>query len=310
MVADQFTTERVAPRQQYDHWRDLVRSTHHAWDMPPRTERAFHGTIATRSFGPAELVGASCDPCKGKREAGELASSSAAYTGVLFVLEGREVVSTRSRTTCLEAGQFTVWDTTQPLAFEVLGRLRKLTLMVPTALVQPALGAPTLAALDAQRGCGALLLAHLSTLGELPEALGPTSERVALQSAIDLLGAAVVSAQGEPRTTSTRIVARAVAHVRRHLADPELTVESTAHALGLSRRQLDRAFAEHGRPLGRVLWAERLERCRRDLLLDRGAGVSEIAFRWGFSDAAHFSRAFRAAFAMSPTQYRASHVSP
>jgi len=32
--------------------------------------------------------------------------------------------------------------------------------------------------------------------------------------------------------------------------------------------------------------------------------VTAIAARWGFTDAAHFSRIFRAAFGNSPTGYR------
>jgi hypothetical protein len=49
-----------------------------------------------------------------------------------------------------------------------------------------------------------------------------------------------------------------------------------------------------------------LERCRRDLL-DPSLGdvpVSAIAARWGLTNAAHFSRAFRAAYGASPVEYR------
>jgi AraC-like DNA-binding protein len=50
----------------------------------------------------------------------------------------------------------------------------------------------------------------------------------------------------------------------------------------------------------------RLEACRRDLLsAGPGESVSGIARRYGFSDAAVFSRAFRAAYGITPTGYRA-----
>ena len=52
--------------------------------------------------------------------------------------------------------------------------------------------------------------------------------------------------------------------------------------------------------------SRRLEHCRRDLrdpiLLPRSVGV--IAARWGFIDAAHFSRIFRTAFGEPPSSYR------
>jgi AraC-like DNA-binding protein len=50
----------------------------------------------------------------------------------------------------------------------------------------------------------------------------------------------------------------------------------------------------------------RLERCRRALLDPalRHWSVSAIAAHWGFVDAAHFSRVFRAAYGLPPAEYR------
>ena len=52
----------------------------------------------------------------------------------------------------------------------------------------------------------------------------------------------------------------------------------------------------------------RLEQCRRDLhdpaFADRP--VSAVAAQWGFVDAAHFSRVFKAAFGVSPSEFRST----
>jgi AraC-like DNA-binding protein len=64
-------------------------------------------------------------------------------------------------------------------------------------------------------------------------------------------------------------------------------------------------------PLGHTIWAQRLEACRRELG-DPQQGhrsISDIAFGWGFNDAAHFSRAFRERFGLSPREWRASNSS-
>lgn len=266
----------------------------------------FHGAVKHRPMGDASVIWAECDPCRGRRGASEIASTTQASIGVLFILDGREKLSHPNHDAFVEAGQFTLWDTTRPLRFAVPERLRKLTLMLPTKLI-----APTLRTLprwrrvfDARQGCGALLSAQLRTLAGMPEGLDATSQQVALRSTLELLMAAISVQSGVSSSPSARIVARARAHITRHLSEPDLNVESTARALGLSRRQLDRAFAEGGQSASRLIWSMRLERCRRDLLLEPRSTISEIAFRWGFSDAAHFSRAFRAAFAMSPSQYR------
>jgi AraC-like DNA-binding protein len=53
----------------------------------------------------------------------------------------------------------------------------------------------------------------------------------------------------------------------------------------------------------------RLARCAADLrsAASDGTGITDIAFRWGFNDSAHFSKAFRAEFGQSPRDYRARH---
>jgi AraC-like DNA-binding protein len=51
-----------------------------------------------------------------------------------------------------------------------------------------------------------------------------------------------------------------------------------------------------------------MEQCRRDLSDPalESRPVAAIAMRWGFSSAADFSRAFRAAHGMPPAEYRRS----
>jgi AraC-like DNA-binding protein len=49
----------------------------------------------------------------------------------------------------------------------------------------------------------------------------------------------------------------------------------------------------------------RLERARAALAdIDRGEAIGDIAHRFGFSDASHLSRTFRAHFGMTPREYR------
>ena len=54
----------------------------------------------------------------------------------------------------------------------------------------------------------------------------------------------------------------------------------------------------------------RLEHIRRDLIDPRRSseGIAAIAASWGFADASHFSKAFRAHVGVSPSSYREHHV--
>lgn len=91
-----------------------------------------------------------------------------------------------------------------------------------------------------------------------------------------------------------------------HLADPMFTPLQVASAMGISLRHLHRVFSESGRSFGEYVIRRRLERCREDLVnpLLANRSITEIAFFWGFSDAAHFSHAFRRHYGVAPRALR------
>ncbi|MEV5824726.1 helix-turn-helix domain-containing protein [Spirillospora sp. NPDC052242] len=67
-----------------------------------------------------------------------------------------------------------------------------------------------------------------------------------------------------------------------------------------------------GRPGGRWSRTSRGARRRWDLADPalRGVPVGQIAARWGFSHPAVFTRAFRAAYGVTPSEYRRSGPGP
>lgn len=311
MKQDYLSTDGVERSRQYQCWREAVSHTHLAWNMPARREAAFSGNVNRRTLSGAEVLECACDPCAGNRGRAELAHPAPGLVGVLCVLSGREKLSQPGGDTFLQAGRFALWDSQRPLAFEVPERLHKITLMVPREVLQavlveldPHLGV----SFDATDGCGALFVAQLRGIAALPNPLGARAQRTALRVALELLGSAVESAQTERSAAGTKLHARVVRYIGERLSDPELSSEQIARAVGLSRRQLDRSFAHSGTSVARYIWSERLERCRQDALAEEREGLLNIAFRWGFSDAAHFSRAFRRAFGASPREYRAQRL--
>ena len=96
--------------------------------------------------------------------------------------------------------------------------------------------------------------------------------------------------------------------VRTNLRDENLGVEQLVKAFRCSRSTVYRCFAKAGGVRAFILQA-RLEACRIDLRsnIKRGdtTGIAEVAFYWGFTDPAHFNRAFREAYGETPGSWLA-----
>ncbi|MER5782567.1 helix-turn-helix domain-containing protein [Streptomyces mobaraensis] len=121
---------------------------------------------------------------------------------------------------------------------------------------------------------------------------------------------------GLPDTSADHhtLAARLRAHVNERLGDRDLTPGGIAAHHHISTRLLHKLFAADGITVSRWIQRRRLQECRRELAGARSGrprpAVASVAKRWGFANAAHFSRSFRAAYGMSPTAWRDLYVPP
>ena len=117
----------------------------------------------------------------------------------------------------------------------------------------------------------------------------------------------LVEGERAPRASEASLPEHRIrAFIDAHLADPELSPAQIAAACGISLRRLHRAFADTSWSVCGWIRHRRLEQCRQALLdptQDR-LSITQIAFRWGFNDAAHFSRSFRDAYEQTPRDAR------
>jgi AraC-like DNA-binding protein len=124
---------------------------------------------------------------------------------------------------------------------------------------------------------------------------------------MDTLLAERVGAASAQEESSRRVLRLSImAFIERELGDPELDAEKIAAAHFISTRYLYKLLQDDCNGVAGWIRSQRLERCRRDLRdpLLRERSVCAIAARWGFTDAAHFSRAFRTAYGVCPREYR------
>ena len=99
---------------------------------------------------------------------------------------------------------------------------------------------------------------------------------------------------------------RILEYVRAHLADPGLNATQIAAAHHISVRHLYNVLGESGISLGDWIRERRLQKCRDALARPAGqfTAIADLARQWGFRDASSFGRSFRAAYGMSPREWR------
>lgn len=148
----------------------------------------------------------------------------------------------------------------------------------------------------------------LATMAEAMEAADAgvldTLEGTLAEILAPLLGSGVAA-----RAALRRRVLRAI---ERRLDNPHLNLARFAAAEGVSARAVQKLLEDEGRTFSQHLRSRRLERAAEALVdpAQAACAVGEVGFRWGFSDPAHFSRAFRQHYGMTPSTYRAQAQGP
>ncbi|RZT86264.1 AraC family transcriptional regulator [Pseudonocardia sediminis] len=302
--------------RRYDEWRETLRHDFVALDVAPDRSRAasFAGTARSTTLAHLQVseVGSVAQTC---RRTPQLAGHDhREYLQVGMLARGTASLEQDGRSTVLHPGDMALYETGRPFCWSFGGDwvLQVFTWPRDTLdLAASESAAATARRLDGRSGLGAIVGGVLRDLVTSPPPLSaPGAVRLA-----DEVGGLVVTLAGErtagaPVAASERSRAELREQIELHIAarldDPDLGPASIAAALFISPRQLHRLYAETGESVTRRIRRSRLEHARRDLgdrrLAD--ASITHVARRYGFTDLAAFSRAFRTAYGVSPSEYR------
>jgi AraC-like DNA-binding protein len=290
-------------------WSELVSTTMAALDMAPshRTPVDFRGVLRRQRFGALALVDCCAYQSIGHRRP-VLNDGPEAMLGVQIVRRGTEVVRGQNVRRVIGSGDVVLWDGRRTVDVEIVEPVYKRVVLFPLDAV--AATCPRLIEQPLPPSLGAsatarLLIRYVNALAEELPDLDDAGRAVAASTALELLKAAVEPALPETRSATRAALREDIRrYVRGHLRDPDLTPSSIAEAYSMSTRALHLLFDDVAESVAGLVRAERLSRCRDDLLALEAESVSAIGRRWGFPDPAHFSRAFKHAYGQSPRAVR------
>ncbi|MEV6835836.1 helix-turn-helix domain-containing protein [Streptomyces sp. NPDC051133] len=220
---------------------------------------------------------------------------------LVLVQDGELVLEQAGRSLRIGAGGLLLLDSGLPYRLRLAGAWNR---AIAAHLIRP------------PHAGGALVAREVSGRGELARLAGGFLAGLAADAApyrpgdALRLGTVVSDLVGlllEEEPGDSALLPRIQAYVVAHLGDSGLTPDRVAAAHHISTRYLHRLFQRQGLTVASWIKGRRLERCRRDLGDPglRHLPVHAIGARWGFAQAADFSRAFRAAYGTTPTAFRA-----
>lgn len=317
-LRNRMATIEVPENQRFEYWLDMICSVYVQLECDKPQERDLFGEIEFSRIGGLDLTELRANVSRVRRTPLHASRSSEDYCLVQLQQAGKGVVCQDGRIAVVNPGDFVVYDCTRPyeLMFEDEEH-HVLVLRLPRShLEQHVAGLEELTAttVAGDGAAGHLLLSMVGALRSQADRLHPASAQGVSDAITQMIAAGLRSLpqanSKRPSNLQAYHIARIKAFVKESLKDPGLSVASVAQAMRISPDHIARLFRAEPVPLSRLIWNWRLEACRRDLVDPRLANrsVSDIAFSWGFNDAAHFSRSFRETYNITPREWRLLQV--
>ncbi|QNE35415.1 AraC-like ligand-binding domain-containing protein [Leifsonia shinshuensis] len=297
-----------------DTWRDLLSNAFVPMQAVLPEHETFQGEILEHSLGGTFISSVSAGAHVARRTSAHVASAENEYLKLSTPLTGMCRVEQEGKQVLLNPGDLTVYDTNRPFTLSFDGPSKMLVMMFPPQalnLSRDLLPDVLLEHYSGTTGIGTLVSPLLNNLVRHFDEIDPSSNSRLASNVLDLVAILFAERLQVPvmRSPNQTLIVRAHDLIERNLDDAELGPELVAATIHISVSYLHKLFKQDGRSVSRYILERRLERCRRDLVdpVHHMVPVGSIGARWGFPDAARFSRVFKAAYGISPRDYRLAH---
>jgi AraC-like DNA-binding protein len=309
-----YSTELHSPAAKLTYWNEVMREVFlSSWQVEPAVvPEQFEMRMRAISFGGLVLSNARLSQARVQNAPGR-PDGNGGHPYHLYMVSRRQMVATEDRRTVLEPGDFTLADSGLASSMLTDDPYTTIGLTVPADFLrehvpnpQAVVGLRFSGSEGISRTASGMLRSmwKLAESGQLPE----VGIKLA-HSLLEVFAACCYISIGplEQETSSARSHRlRIKRFIDDNLRDPELSVEGVAERFGVSSRYLQMLFAAESETASSYIRRRRLEGCRVQLAdpVWSERGITEIAFGWGFNNAAHFARAFREEFGMSARDFR------
>ncbi|HLO78638.1 MAG TPA: transcriptional regulator FeaR [Magnetospirillum sp.] len=310
----EFTSKHIEKEDRFDAWTQVLHSVcgHFVPSLAaPKAE--FSGTFHVRNFAGLDIARLSHTTPRIQRARSHISRSDDGYYFLLLQLSGTSLMAQAGNEAALKPGDMTLLDASRPCDLLYSPRSCELSLHIPRQALdgKRPIGPRHLGrVISGQEGGGLVISQMMQAIFDGGTAAGSHGSPAMTDAVLNLVCGCAIDGPDEALGTLERshdlqcdVIRR---YIEKRLFDPDLSPQKIAAAHRMSVRHLYRLFEASEVSIGDLIRQRRLEKCAEDLanpLLAR-RNVTQVAFSWGFNDSAHFSRAFKAEFGLSPREFR------
>ncbi|MFC0399880.1 acetamidase/formamidase family protein [Paraburkholderia rhizosphaerae] len=311
MESLRFTTESYPQAERLRAWRAaLDRLGLRSSGGALHGTRALHGTIESRT----SIGGFSLSVLTSGAQTLELKTSAADSLQIVLTVDGAATLVVDGRREAVAVHDIVYLPSREHASLVFPTDFRVFIVRVPRAAIGSRLFASSsmrAGRIAADAGIGHVFSGFLASIAESVDTLSISELRPLELALAEFLVACLAGHQHEASisgltASQAAIFTRVCRTIDERLGDSHISLAAIAQQAGVSSRYLQKLFETVGQSFSAYLRQRRLERCRAELVdpLYERMSISDICFRWGFNDPAHFSRSFREQYQMSPRVFR------
>lgn len=310
-----FDLQKLKAPERFDYWREVLCNVYVSLTPESDCRPDFSGSVSDHDFNGVGVSKISSKKQLISRTPSGIRRDTDAFYFLNLQTKGACNVLQLGQEQLTKQGEFVIVDSTEPFSLNYVSNdWEQFSFKIPQQMFDAHIGAirnVPLKKVSAESALGEIVVNYLASMARRAVQLDTNPDEIR-KSMLDLVRLGL--AEGEDGSLSRHHDIRS--GLRHHIlkfidlnfSDPTLDPAKVAAHFRISTRYLHKVLENHDVTFGQALLERRLQSSADDLKRGLSRSISEAAFRCGFNDLSHFSRAFRRRYGKTPRDYRRSEM--